>query len=112
MKEKYIIDKEKRVIVCILERCKYDAVEGIDKHSGIPSLTTYSEPFLMKNTYKGVAKCSVDDEWDERTGMRIAFERAYNQYKHDYQIVATKAINRVESAINNFENWASKRGYY
>lgn len=74
VKTSYIVNKEKRTIVCIIETrddvskrfCKYD----------LPAGWTFYEKFGGDRVYKGVAKCAPEDEWDETYGKRLAEYRA------------------------------------
>ena len=64
--------------------------------------------------FEGKAYCSVNDQWDEDEGMRIARRKAWTQYYHalasytyDYQ----KRVAALYEQISKYANFAAKRSH-
>lgn len=79
LKENYIINKEKRTIVCIL-RCEVSP-ERLHNYEYIyPLLRGVNSKFPFMKGYQftvvGKSKCHDSDEFDETLGKRIAESRA------------------------------------
>ena len=76
--KEFKINKEKRTVVCII-RTKDDIYNIIRKYyhdNGM--METILIPFESK-IYKGIAKCSPEDEWNEAYGKRLAEYRAMRE---------------------------------
>ena len=108
MKEKYIVKKDERVVVCVLYNCLYDPQFAFEKHAGGYILPHSYPKFSIKEKYKGVAKCAPDDEWDEAIGKRIAYERAFREYKRDFNCAFERCVRCVESCLSNAKNWHAR----
>lgn len=76
VKTSYIVDKEKRTIVCIIKAAD-DFIQRARKY-GVPldHHLDFYEKYGGCKTYKGIAKCAPEDEWDETYGKRLAEYRA------------------------------------
>ena len=66
---KFKINKEKGVVVCIVE-CGNDVFNILRKYGFAPHCHDW------KKIYKGIARCAPEDEWDETYGKRLAEYRA------------------------------------
>ena len=94
----YIVDKEKRTIICIittvndvpLRLAKYDF-----KDEG------YDEIDFDIRTYKGIAKCSPEDIWNEDYGKHLAEYRAQRLRQIDVNQELKKFISDVSRCANN-----------
>ena len=108
MKEKYIVNKEKRTVVCVLSDCSRDALKAIDK--------SFKEIFVydlyINDKYVGVAKCSPEDEWDEKIGKRLAFSRAYAEYRGAIKVKARRFIVNLENNMQHFKEVMEERGMF
>ena len=80
MKIKYFINKEERTVVCVLENCKYDFVNFLARVDNPLVDTTTNLKYLMPFSFRGRARCSEEDTWDEDYGMRLAYHRAKNAH--------------------------------
>lgn len=56
---------------------------------------------FIKDSYKGIAYCSVDDEFDLKEGMRIARGKLLNRYYKDEIIALNKVIKDIQKNLNN-----------
>ena len=82
----YYVNKEKRTVVCAIETSN-DVCDKIRKYGLNVPIKYYCE----KKIFRGVAKCSPEDEWDEAVGRRLAERRA-----------AEKRQNYVNNAIDRY----------
>lgn len=93
---KWVVDKEHRVIVCMLMNCGDIACKRIRKYCG--SYPYHYDRYIINDKYVGMARCAPDDKWNEEYGKALALKRAkrkrgvaanlaviryYNQAKHD-----------------------------
>lgn len=106
MKEKYIVNKEKRTVVCILSNCSEDVLKAIDKSFR----KIFISDLYINDKYVGVAKCSPEDEWDEKIGKRLAFSRAYAEYRGAIKVKARKFIANMENEMQHFKEVMEERG--
>lgn len=98
-KIRYYIDEEKRTVVAVMDDCEYDAIDVLQK-MGIRKITHNGynlDKFMMNTSYCGKAKCSPDDEWDEKYGMALARNRMLENY---YRSRAT-ALMKAETVLQN-----------
>lgn len=100
-KIRYYIDEEKRTVVAVMDDCEYDAIDVLQK-MGIRKITHdgYNMDKLMMNTsYRGKAKCSPDDEWDEEYGMALARNRMLANYYRGRAMALMKAETVLQSIL-------------
>ena len=86
----YIIKPEKGVVVCIIYDCCCNAMALVNKHTGLfegkPCLCNENKYCLGE--YRGVAKCSPEDDFNIETGKSLAAARCN----------AKVAVKRVKNA--------------
>lgn len=71
----------KGLVIAIMDECGLDAIFDLTDKTAIDFFDKDEiMPFLMKDTYKGVAYCSVDDTFDLKQGMHIARDRMLAKY--------------------------------
>lgn len=64
--------------------------------------------------FEGKAYCSVDDEWDENEGMKIARRKAWTQYYHalaNYTYDYQKRVVALYEQITKYAGFAAKRSH-
>lgn len=62
--------------------------------------------------FEGKAYCSVNDQWDEDEGMRIARRKAWTQYYHalaNYTYDYQKRVAALYEQITKYADFAAKR---
>ena len=103
---KFIINKEKRTIVCILnpESTMY---KRIKKYTSSNSLLTLlpSKYYEFEPVFKGIAKCAPEDEWDEAYGKRLAEYRAYCKKRRYINETLQNFINKVRKSADDIEKY-------
>jgi len=93
---KYFINKEERTVVCVLEQCEYDFVDFVNR---LDNPLTYAPPrfsYRMPSTFRGRARCSKEDTWNEEYGKRLAYHRA--KVAHDKSLFnhCNKLMNYID----------------
>lgn len=92
MKTEYIINKEKRTVVCIISGVSYQLKHDLQKQLTSQQSkefewlinTIFNNPNLqLKKQYIGIAKCNEADTFDEKTGKVLAARRATLKYEID-----------------------------
>ena len=87
----YYVNKEKKVVVAKMTGCSNGLACDMCR-KGYPPIPA----FEIANAFIGKAKCSPDDTFDEETGKKIAFKRAYKKY-----VMAKKKAVAAFLAENN-----------
>lgn len=87
---KFFIHPEKRKVVCVIENCSKDFLNFIWKKTRMDfPVTEHGEgiwvskkerEFLMPDSFTGIATCGEGDEWNEKIGKMIAFNRAKEKW--------------------------------
>lgn len=90
-KPKFIVKPEDGVVVCILDNTMLDLVQDLKIPFDAPMECV--EPLLLNESYKGIARLSKDDTWNEEFGRNLAFEKAYVKYKAAKVKKLTKLMN-------------------
>ena len=109
-KIQYYINKEKRTIAARMVDCQYDIIDilykmGIDR---VFRANYRIEDFLIKDTYRGVAKCAPEDTWDEEVGKRIARNRLLKKYHKD----KTRCLFELEAIYTEILEEIGSRAEY
>ena len=69
------------LVIAMMDGCGLDAIFDLMGKTAIDFIDKDEiMPFLMKDTYKGVAYCSIDDTFDLKQGMHIARDRMLAKY--------------------------------
>lgn len=76
--------------------CRYDAIGLIEE----VCYGRWKKHYLIKDDYKGIAYCSVDDEFDLKEGMRVARGKLLNKYYKDEIVALNKAIKDVQKNLS------------
>lgn len=79
---KYFINKEKGIIVAVLEDCKDDFFYYMLTKD--PAVPISEECPLMREKYIGKAKCCSSDNFDEEYGKELARTRLLLKYYEDF----------------------------
>lgn len=86
---KFFIHPEKRKVVCVIENCSYDFLNFICEKTRMDYPINKvngdwreqdSKSFLMPDSFTGIATCGEGDEWNEKIGKMIAFNRAKEKW--------------------------------
>ena len=103
---KYSVNKEKRTVVAYIEGTVEMFVDFLCQNDApIPSKEWFWDGFStqkMPNRFSAKAICSVNDEWDEELGKRIAFDRLKNKINYSFFVRADNYINLMNKKMTSF----------
>ena len=108
---KYIVDKNKKKIVCIINDTEYlflnfvysnfdIMVQDIGDTDFYIRKNSFSKKFKMPKRFVGVATCSETDEWNEDTGKLIAYSRAKDNLNKSFFKRANLYVNTIDKEID------------
>ena len=101
LESKYIINKEKRTIVCLLTTTG-EFKEKLEKYGFHDySVDWYNDVAI----YTGVAKCAPEDEWDENYGKQLAEYRAHRARQAQVNEKLKKYMKRMARCIDNLYDY-------
>lgn len=100
---KFIIDKEKNTIVCLLTVLN-DIPNRLEKYGLADEKYDDIEQDDIR-IYRGVAKCSPEDDWNETFGMRLAEYRAARMRQTDVNNELKKYIHDISRCIDNLYDY-------
>lgn len=109
---RYIIDEDKKVVVCIIDHTK-DLFRDFARKNFM--IKPYVEKgldikLIMPNQFKGVARCSDTDNWDIETGKLIAFSRAKDKVNQSFFKRANTYVNTLDHWLDNSANVLNRVG--
>lgn len=97
---KYIQLPEKKMTIAILEDCRYDAVVKISKMlEAASSLRFDPQKYLMANSFRAIAKCAPEDEWDEEVGKAVAKAKVMKKYYKAYDKRLDAFVDELNDAM-------------
>ena len=80
----YYYKPSTRQTFAVLNNCRFDAVNKIDKLMSGFDWCMCTDKYLMKDTYRVSVKCCEDDEFDEAKGRAYAKAKLMKQYYKDF----------------------------
>lgn len=97
----YKVNKEKGTVVCIITTVD-DIPHRLEKY-GLAD-EDYDNLIDIRY-YKGIAKCSPEDDWDEEYGKRLAEYRASRKRQVDVNNELKKYINGLLKCVDNLYDY-------
>ena len=104
---KYFVNEEKRTVVAVLEGTRYLFQDFIYENDGLMSVNVhydFDDRYCLPNRFIGIAKCSVNDEWNEQLGKLIAFDRLKEKVNNSFVKCANKYVEDIDKSSNTFCN--------
>lgn len=107
---KYIIDRDKRKVVCLIENTKFMFTDFMNHNFviAVDPFFTYSQSYkslypqlLMPNRFWGIATCDESDEWDEEVGKLIAYSRAKDKLNKSFFKRANCYVDTMDKYLND-----------
>lgn len=111
---RYIVNEEKRTIVCLIENTEDMFTRFADSNFDIPwdcvsfiwdknnSKSKHMfDKLRMPKRFWGIATCAEDDEWDVEKGKFLAFTRAKDKLNNSFFKRANLYINTFDKSLNN-----------
>ena len=118
---KFIINKDARKVICIIDQTSFLFVHYAEKNLKIPpdcdniwggSSSSLYPKLKMPNKFIGIATCSPEDEWNEEIGRMLAFSRATDNLNKAFFKRANIYINTLDNwitdAVENINNYGAK----
>ena len=98
----YKVNKNKRTVVCIIT-----AINDIPIKLAKYGLADADYDWIDYDVreYKGVAKCSLEDTWDESYGRKLAEYRAARARQVDVNNELKRYINGISKCIDNLYDY-------
>lgn len=104
MKMRYIVKKEDGVVICLGEDAAFDFAKDLgilNKNTDLGSIKfTELIPFMISDTFKGIARLADGDIWDEQIGKDVARDKMFTKYNH---AKAKKATALLSVQVNGAE---------
>ncbi len=111
---RYIVNKEKRTIVCLIEHTEYMFTDFAEANFDIPydclgggwwskkpAHNQFYKKLYMPKRFWGIATCAEDDEWDEEKGKFLAFSRAKNKLNNSFFKRAQLYVDTFDKSLND-----------
>lgn len=104
---RYIINKDKRKIICIIDDTEKLFVKFADRNFKIPYYCTDSyfnkeesmySKLLMPKRFWGIATCDENDLWDEEIGKKLAFSKAKDKLNNSF-------VKRANLYVHTFDKY-------
>jgi len=99
----FIVLKEKREVICVLQHTRYKFLNYIDRDNLL--FTTWNDKLndklFMPDYFIGVATCNATDKWDEQLGKDIAYSKALNKFNRSFFKRAQTYIDAVEKHLDD-----------
>lgn len=110
---RYIVNEDKRKIICIIENTEYMFTNFANHNLEIPYscydtiwTTVKNAPkhfykkLRMPKRFWGVATCAEEDKWDEEKGKLLAFSKAKDKLNTSFFKRANLYINTLDRSLN------------
>ena len=98
----FYINKEKRTVVCVITAFD-DVPRRLEKYGLADDKYDEDEPDMR--VYKGIAKCALEDEWDENYGKRLAEYRAARARQVDVNNELKDYIRGISKCIDDLYDY-------
>ena len=105
---KFIVDQEKRKVVCIIDNTENKLFYFIDyfgpwsnRKCPLEFGRTVTEKLKMPRRFTGIATCAPNDEWNEEIGRAIAYGKA--KYKFNVSL-----FKRGNYLVNYMDEYIAK----
>lgn len=115
---KFAVHKDHRRIICTIENTSDLFLDFASENFKIPYFSTdlynnsklLSHELIMPNSFKGVAICNPDDEWNEEIGKLIAYSRAKDNLNKSFFKRANLYINTLDKYLDDSVNLLNRVG--
>ena len=109
---RYIVDEEKRKVICLIENTENMFTAFATKNFEIPydcmdSLWVTATPkhlhdkLRMPKRFWGIATCAEGDEWNEEKGKLLAFSKAKDKLDKSFFKRANLYVDTFDKSLNN-----------
>jgi hypothetical protein len=81
---RYIHLDSQRKVVAVMNGCEKDCVRKIHRVIDRTNLSFDESKYLINDTFRGVAVCAEEDEYDPKEGEKIAKAKLLDKYHKMY----------------------------
>lgn len=88
------------LVIAMMDGCGLDAIFDLAKKTSIEfdfSDDSEIDALMMRETYKGIAYCSIDDAFDLKQGMHVARDRMLEKYYKSKRGVFKKLYKNIHA---------------
>lgn len=96
---RYIHLDSQRKVVAVMHGCEKDCVRKIHRVIDRTNLTFDESKYLINDTFRGVAVCADEDEYDPKEGEKIAKSKLLDKYHKMYDAT----MNRFEEELQKVQ---------
>ena len=109
---KYYFNREKKQTIAVLDNCKFDAYNRIDKIMNesefmfCSKVSNEHDKYIMPDTFKATVTCDPRDEYNEEVGKREAKKKLMRNY---YKSLDKRLAMFKESVVKFSDNMNRKK---
>lgn len=102
---KFVVDKEKQIVVCILENTMRQFTDYVEENFPIVpwwmnfDCLSFESRLLMPKRFIGIARCAPEDEWNEDFAKRLAYSRMRAKFDKSF-------FKRANTYVRMLDTWA------
>ena len=100
---KFVVNEEKKIVICKLENCKEIACNRLLKYA--PSIFYSWDLCKIPDVFSGVARCAPEDEFDVEYGKKLALIRAKRKRGQAINKSLRKAVRMMEREIMDIKKY-------
>lgn len=94
---KFYVDKDARIVVCVIPETLCSFVDFIDTFISngdfdLPYPNPYKDYYYLPSSIVAKAKCAPEDEWNEEYGRELAYQRAKEKFYRYFFRCADKYV--------------------
>lgn len=108
----YKVNRKNDVCTAIICDCELDALNEFYKQTQFDIALKRPDLFLMDDKFIGTAKCDPLDEFDEKIGKNLAFQRAYEKYVRQKKRILFNIAKYVEHRSEMIKTFVTENKKY
>lgn len=117
---KFYVNEEEHIVICVIPNTKRMFTKFVQEHfswndvdlDSAAGYGTLRDSLTMPGSFRGIAVCAPEDEWNEETGRMIAFSRAkmkcYNSFFKRAQALMDALDRRMAEAVEMLNHFGDK----
>ena len=98
---RYIHLNDQRKVVAVMHGCEKDCIKKIHRALDRTHITFDESKYLINDTFRGVAVCVDEDEYNPEEGEKIAKAKLLDKYHKMYDATMEKFRNELQKAQKN-----------
>jgi hypothetical protein len=98
---RYIHLDSQRKVVAVMNGCEKDCVRKIHRVIDRTNLAFDESKYLINDTFRGVAVCAEEDEYDPKEGEKIAKAKLLDKYHKMYDATMDRFKEELQKVRKN-----------